>query len=130
MAVMEPVQGVVSGYTRWTINPASTYVDFSVKMLKAVTVEGHFDKLEGAVVFDDDVPQRSRVDLVIDAAGIDTRNFIRDLHLRTADYLDVKRFPTITFVSTEVTPVNPRTYRVTGDLTICGTTRAISLDVA
>ena len=130
MAVMEPIQGIVSGQTRWTIDPASTLADFSVKMLNAVSVEGRFGRVEGVVVIDDYVPQRSRVDLTIDAASIDTRNLIRDLHLRSADYLDVKRFPTIAFVSTDVTVIDATTYRLSGDLTIRGTTRAISLDVA
>jgi polyisoprenoid-binding protein YceI len=119
-----------SGQTRWIIDPAaSTHVNFSVTMLNAVSVEGRFGRVEGVVVIDD-APQRSWVDLAIDAASIDTRNLIRDLHLRSADYLDVKRFPTIAFVSTDVTMIDAATYRVSGDLTIHGTTRAISLDVA
>ena len=124
----EQREDAVAGRSRWIIDPTTTGVDFSVRMAKVATVEGRFDRVEGTIVFDD-VPQRSRVDLRIDAASIDTRNFVRDFHLRTADYLDVKRFPTITFVSTDVAAVDAATYRVTGDLTIQNTTRAISLDV-
>ena len=122
-------QDTMAGRTRWAIDPANTQVDFSVKMMRISTVEGSFDEVEGTIVFDDDAPQRSRVDLKIYTVGIDTRNFVRDFHLRTADYLDVERFPTIAFASTNVAAVGAMTYRVAGDLTIRGVAREISLDV-
>jgi polyisoprenoid-binding protein YceI len=70
------------------------------------------------------------VDLSIEAASIDTRNPVRDYHLRTRAYLDAKRFPHIAFESNHVAPLDGTTYRVTGELTIRGVTREISLDVA
>jgi polyisoprenoid-binding protein YceI len=131
MSVTEHMQEPVFGRrARWCIDPDRLEIRFSVGLMKVANVEGRFGELEGAVVLDDGAPHWSRVDLFIEAASINTRNPVRDFHLRTKDYLDAKQFPCITFKSTHVVPLDDKTYRVTGDLTIRGVTREISLDVA
>jgi polyisoprenoid-binding protein YceI len=114
--------------TTWTIDSAHTGVHFSVKHLLVATVRGQFDKVSGSVVIDPLNPAGSSIHAVIDAASIDTREPQRDGHLRSADFLDVERFPTIEFRSTNVARADEG-YAVTGDLTIRGVTRPVVLAV-
>lgn len=130
MTQTEPKQRpAFAGRGRWSVDPDRLEIHFSVEFSKIATVEGRFGKAEGAIVLDDGAPRWSRVDLFINAASIDTRNPIRDFHLRARDYLDVKRFPQITFECAHVVPLEDTTYRLTGDLTIRGITRQIFLYV-
>ena len=131
MTLTKPIQRTMFGgrRTRWTIDPARTEVGFSVGLMNFATVRGRFARAEGTALLQDAAPHWSRVDLSVDAASVDTRNPVRDFHLRTAEYLDAGRFPEITFRSTHVVPLDAATYRVTGDLTIRGITRTVSLDV-
>jgi len=114
--------------TTWSIDSAHSGVHFSVKHLVVATVRGQFDKVSGAVVIDPQDPAGSSVHAVIDAASIDTREPQRDAHLRSPDFLDVERFPTIEFRSTTVARTEAG-YNVTGDLTIHGVTRSVVLSV-
>jgi polyisoprenoid-binding protein YceI len=114
--------------TTWNIDSAHSGVHFSVKHLVVATVRGQFDKVSGAVVIDSLDPAGSSVHAVIDAGTIDTREPQRDAHLRSPDFLDVERFPTIEFRSTTVTRTEAG-YNVTGDLTIHGVTRSVVLSV-
>ena len=114
--------------TTWNIDPAHSGVHFSVKHLVVATVRGQFDKVSGSVVIDPVDPAGSSVHAVIDAASIDTREPQRDAHLRSPDFLDVERFPTIEFRSTKVARADDG-YAVTGDLTIHGVTRPVVLTV-
>ena len=131
MTVTQPVPGLLSGrQARWTVDTDNLEICFSVGLMKVATVEGRFGKAEGTIVLDDGSPHWSRVDLSIEAYSIDTRNPVRDYHLRTRDYLDAQRFPHSAFASSHVVPLDDTTYWVTGELTIRGATREISLDVA
>jgi polyisoprenoid-binding protein YceI len=132
MITARPIQGTISGgrRARWIIDPDRTKVGFRVGLMKVATVRGRLGRLKGTAMLDDEAPHWSRVDLSVDATSIDTRNRLRDAHLRTGDYLDVGRYPNITFESTHVVPLDAATYLVTGDLTIRGITRAISVDVS
>jgi polyisoprenoid-binding protein YceI len=114
--------------TTWNIDPAHSGVHFSIKHLVVATVRGQFDKVSGAVTIDLDQPARSSVHAVIDASSINTREPQRDAHLRSPDFLDVERFPTIEFRSTKVVQTGDG-YALTGDLTIHGVTRSVVLAV-
>src|SRR5256712_10150159 len=113
----------------WPLDPAHTSVQFSVRHLMVSTVRGAFGKLTGTVQVDEKDLTRSKIQATIDAASIDTRIEKRDTHLKSPDFLDVARYPTITFVSKRIEPGAPGHFKVTGDLTLHGVTREVSLDV-
>ncbi len=113
----------------WTIDIAHSSTAFSVKHLVISTVRGHFDRTSGELKLDPADPARSSVQATIDAASIDTREPKRDDHLRSADFLDVARYPTITFRSTKVAPGADGKLSVSGDLTLRGVTRPVTLEV-
>src|SRR5919112_4181879 len=85
--------------TTWTIDAAHTNVGFAVRHLMISTVRGRFGAVTGTVTFDEANPAKSVVDISIDAASIDTRQEMRDNHLRSPDFFDVATYPTIHFVS-------------------------------
>jgi polyisoprenoid-binding protein YceI len=91
-------------------------------------VRGEFAKVSGTVKFDSENPENSTVEATIDASSINTRDAQRDTHLKSADFLDVEKFPTLTFRSRKIA-AQPGGGKVTGDLTIHGVTREITLDV-
>jgi polyisoprenoid-binding protein YceI len=91
-------------------------------------VRGEFTKTTGTISFDPDNPGASSVEASIDATSIHTRDAQRDGHLKSADFLDVEKFPTITFKSTGVKP-SGNGGEVTGDLTIHGVTKSVTLEV-
>jgi polyisoprenoid-binding protein YceI len=92
-------------------------------------VRGEFSGVAGTVVFDPEDSANSKVEAVIDATTIQTRDNQRDQHLKSADFFDVEKFPKIAFTSKKVAPVGDSEWRVTGDLTIHGVTREVVLDV-
>jgi polyisoprenoid-binding protein YceI len=115
--------------TRWEIDPAHSAAHFSVRHLMISNVRGEFKKVSGNAVLNPSDPTKSSVEVVIDASSIDTREPQRDEHLRSADFLDVAHYPTITFRSKKITPAGQDHYKVTGDLTIRGVTREVTFDV-
>jgi polyisoprenoid-binding protein YceI len=114
---------------RWAIDPAHSELQFVARHMMISKVRGRFREHEGWL----DVaerPEDSRVDVTIRAASIDTGDAQRDAHLRSPDFLDVERFPDITFRSTSVRPAGAEDrYEVVGDLTIRDVTRPVTLDV-
>jgi polyisoprenoid-binding protein YceI len=92
-------------------------------------VRGNLGRVSGTLRYDPADARTASVEATIEAAGIDTRNEKRDTHLRSGDFLDVAQFPQITFKSTKVEPAGQGKLRVTGDLTIRGTTRPVTLMV-
>jgi polyisoprenoid-binding protein YceI len=114
--------------TVWQIDPKHTLVEFAVSYLAFTTVKGHFDGVSGTIRSDQADPVRSSVEVEIDAATLNTRERRRDTHLRSADFLDVERHPTINFASTRVEVVAADRWLVHGDLTIRGTTRPVVLE--
>jgi polyisoprenoid-binding protein YceI len=92
-------------------------------------VKGHFSKISGTLTLDESDPGRSRVEATIDAASIDTRDVQRDAHLRSADFLEVDKFPTLAFKSGRVNVVRDGELSVEGDLSIHGITRKVVFDV-
>lgn len=117
-----------TGQSTWTLDPDHTQVWFSVKHMMFATVRGQFPGVSGRLVLNERDPAKSRVEVQLDAATIDTHNEQRDKHLRSADFFDAESHPQLTFVSRAVEPRGGAKYRVTGDLTIRGTTREVILD--
>lgn len=119
----------VSGLTAgtWTIDPIHSEVGFSVRHLMVSKIKGVFEKFEGAITVAED-PLVSSVQVTIDVTSINTREENRDNHLRSADFFKADEHPSITFSSTSVT-AKGNDYAVTGDLTIKGTTKPVTLDL-
>jgi|SRR5579871_1197784 len=120
-----------AGARTWDIDTSHANAGFRVRHLMVSHVRGHLGPVSGSVLIDEVDPARSRVDISIDARGLDTREPKRDEHLRSADFFDVEHHPTVTFRSTRVeAPTGLRgTLRVAGDLTIRGITRPLTLEV-
>lgn len=117
--------------TIWQLDPAHTTIEFAVKHMMFTTVRGRFKSFSGTVHVDERNPDKSRVEVCIDAASIDTGVADRDAHLRSADFLDVENQPTITFRSTRVDGTHKKEgerFTVTGDLEIRGTAIPVTLE--
>jgi polyisoprenoid-binding protein YceI len=114
--------------TTWTIDPAHTTVEFSVKHMMVSTTKGRFGGVGGSLVIDEQDPTRSYADVKIDASTVDTREERRDAHLKSADFFNVEVHPEITFKSTRVVPESNDRYKVYGNLTILGVTREVVLN--
>jgi polyisoprenoid-binding protein YceI len=111
------------------IDRSHSEVAFQVRHLLS-KVRGRFNDFAGTIQFDPTHPETSHVDVVVQAASIDTAERDRDAHLRSADFFDVETFPTLTFKSTSVTPRGGDRYDVAGDLTIHGVTRQVTIEAA
>jgi polyisoprenoid-binding protein YceI len=111
------------------IDPTHSNVSFTVRVLSISTTRGRFTTLSGQLHIDEQNPAKSWVDAQVEATSIDTRIKLRDAHLRSAAFFDVKQYPTITFTSTHVESVDGQDYKVTGNLTLHGVTRPITFDV-
>ena len=112
----------------YKIDKAHSEAVFQVRHL-VTKVRGRFDDFEGIVQINEERPELSSVEFTIRAASIDTNEKDRDTHLRSADFFDVEKFPTITFRSTRIVKKSSDSYEVTGDLTIHGVTKEITLPV-
>jgi polyisoprenoid-binding protein YceI len=113
----------------WQIDPAHTNVEFSVRHMMISNVKGQFQKTSGTVDVNGKDPTSAKIDATIDATSINTRVDKRDAHLKSPAFLDVDKFPTITFKSTKVEADGPGKWNVTGDLTLHGVTKPVVLEV-
>ncbi len=113
----------------WQLDPPHSSAQFSVRHLGVSTVRGAFTKVSGAVVYDAANLAKSSIQVTIDAASVDTRVDMRDNDLRSPNYLDVKKYPSIVFQSKHVEAAGAGKLKVTGDLTIHGVTKEVVLDV-
>ncbi|GAC1314434.1 MAG: YceI family protein [Ktedonobacteraceae bacterium] len=113
----------------WEIDHTHSRVSFAIRVMSVSTTRGSFKALHGQLHIDEQHPANSWVDAQVEAATIDTRNKLRDAHLRTAAFFDAKKYSTITFMSTRVEHVGGQNYQVTGNLTLHGVTRPITFDV-
>jgi polyisoprenoid-binding protein YceI len=113
----------------WQLDPYHTQVEFSAKHLGMMTVRGYFDEVAVTGDIDPDHPEAASVEATISTASIRTNNGVRDNDLRSSNFLEVDKFPVITFKSTSVAPAGPDQYALTGDLTIKGNTRPVTLQV-
>jgi polyisoprenoid-binding protein YceI len=113
----------------WKMDPTHSHAAFTVRHLVISNVRGEFGKMTGTVTLDEEDVTKSSVEATIDATTIDTREPKRDADLRSANFFDVEKYPTITFKSTKVEKDGDGKLKVTGDLTMHGTTKPVVLDV-
>lgn len=116
-------------YMEYNIDTSHSHIEFSVKHMMVSTAKGRFTKFEGAAEIDEATPANSKVNVTIDTASINTGDEKRDGHLRSADFFDAEKYPTITFNSTKVEALGNETYRVTGDFTMHGVTKPLTFDI-
>src|SRR2546421_11223700 len=114
----------------WQIDPTHSHVSFSIRVMGITNTKGRFNALRGHLHIDEQYPANSWVEAEVDAASIDTHNKLRDAHLRSAAFFAVKQYPTIVFQSTHVEHVSDQDYKVTGNLSLHGVTKPVTLDVA
>jgi len=112
----------------YTIDPAHSRIGFVARHAMVTKVRGSFNEFDGSGSFDAANPANSTLQLTIKAASIDTRNAERDAHLRSNDFFDMDTYPEITFASTSVEQTGDVRFGVTGDLTIKGVTRPVTVD--
>ncbi|HKC20712.1 MAG TPA: YceI family protein [Candidatus Dormibacteraeota bacterium] len=113
----------------WKFDPMHTQVEFSAKHLGMMTVRGHFNEVTAGGEIHPDDPGRSLVEATINTASIRTHNEQRDNDLRSSNFLEIGSYPTMTFKSTKIEHAGGERYKVTGDLTIKGVTKPVTLDV-
>ncbi len=111
----------------WQIDASHSSVEFAVKHMMISSTKGRFSGVAGTINYDSANLAGASVDVTIDASTIDTRDEKRDGHLRSADFFDVEKFPTLTFKSTSVTPKGGDAFELVGDLTIKDVTRSVTL---
>ncbi|WP_165989113.1 YceI family protein [Streptomyces sp. YIM 98790] len=124
MSTSAPTAELTGSYT---IDPAHTRIGFVARHAMVTKVRGAFNEFEGTAELDGENPERSSVRVTIKAASIDTRNSQRDEHLRGNDFLAMQDHPEITFVSTSVKRTGETAFDVTGDLTVRGVTRPVTI---
>jgi polyisoprenoid-binding protein YceI len=111
--------------TTWNLDSAHSVAEFKVKHMMISNVKGHFAKVSGKLSLDESDLSMGHVDVSIEAASLETRDPQRDAHLKSADFFDVEKFPTLSFKSTRITIVGDGELAVEGDLTIHGVTRKV-----
>lgn len=113
----------------WVVDASHSEIGFQARHLVITKVRGRFGTFDASIVVPESGPTDAVITATIQAASIDTGNSDRDNHVRSADFLDVEQFPTLDFVGTTVKATGPDRYAVTGDLTIKGVTRPVTVDV-
>jgi polyisoprenoid-binding protein YceI len=114
---------------KWTFDPYHTQVEFSAKHLGMMTVRGHFAEVTAGGEIDVEHPENSKIEATINTMSIRTHNEARDNDLRSSNFLEAEKYPTMTFRSTGIEPAGTDRYTLTGDLTIKGNTRPVTLNV-
>jgi polyisoprenoid-binding protein YceI len=119
----------IAGAASYQMDPVHSNIQFKIRHLTVSNVTGTFNKIKGSATMEGEDPSTLKVEVAIEAASVDTGNEKRDQHLRSPDFLDVAKYPAITFVSKKVAKAEPGKLKVTGDLTIHGVTREITVDL-
>lgn len=112
----------------YALDPSHSRIGFVARHAMVTKVRGAFNEFEGTGYLDGENPANSKVSVRIQAASIDTRNEQRDGHLKSNDFLDMENYPEITFESTEAKQLDDTTFQLTGDLTIKGVTKPVTID--
>lgn len=113
----------------YQIDPKHSSAHFKVRHMMIANVQGRFDSVSGTVDFDHTKPDAARFDATIDVNSLHTGDPQRDGHLKTPDFFDAEKHPTITFRSKKITPAGGKNYKATGDLTLRGVTREVTLNI-
>jgi polyisoprenoid-binding protein YceI len=113
----------------WQIDPVHTTVGFTVRHMTISSVRGQFDKVAGTITANGNDPASVAIEATIDTASIDTRSSDRDADLKSANFLDVAKYPTMTFKSKKIEAAGPGKWNVVGDLTLHGVTKEVTLAV-
>ena len=113
----------------WELDPAHTTATFAVRHLMVSTVKGSFENVSGTVNLDEANLARSKVEITIDAASVNTRNGARDGHLKSPDFFDVAQHPKLVFKATKIDKAGKDRFKIVGDLTMRGVTHPVTLDV-
>jgi polyisoprenoid-binding protein YceI len=129
MAVALSVPAMAADNNTWQIDPNHSTGQFVVRHLGISNVQGDFTKVSGTVIIDDSDISKSSVDATIDVSSVDTRVSRRDDDLRSPNFFDVAKFPTMTFQSTKIWKTGDGTAKMTGNLTIHGVTKEVTFDV-
>ncbi|MFS0752032.1 YceI family protein [Oceanobacillus sp. 1P07AA] len=116
--------------TSWNVDQAHSEVGFSVKHMMISKAKGTFDQFEATIEADVEDLTDAKIEFVIDTTSVNTRNKDRDDHLRSADFFDAETYPKITFVATDIKKTSDSNYDVTGDLTLKGNTKPVTLAVS
>ncbi len=111
----------------YTLDAAHSRIGFVARHAMVTKVRGSFNEFTGAATIDGDAPEKSSVQVTIEANSIDTRNADRDGHLKSNDFLSMDEYPQITFASTEIKQTGETSFDVTGDLTVKGVTRSVTI---
>jgi polyisoprenoid-binding protein YceI len=128
LALMIAVPLAASADT-WQIDPVHTTVEFTVRHMMISNVRGLFTKVAGTITAKDNDPASVKVEATIDTSSIDTRSADRDADLKSANFLDVAKYPTMTFRSKKIEPAGTGKWKMIGDLTLHGVTKEVTLDV-
>ncbi len=121
-------QAAPTTVTQWRLDPTHSNVEFAVKHMMITTVRGRFNEVDGTLQYDEKDQTHSSLEVSIKTASIDTRTADRDAHLRSPDFFDVEKYPTMTFRSTRVEVTGSKRLRIEGDLTIRGVTKPVVLE--
>ena len=120
---MSPIAAPQAAVTTWNIDPVHSVAEFKVKHMMISNVKGQFTSVKGVLALDETDLTKSHVEASVEAASITTRDAQRDTHLKSADFLDVEKFPTLSFRSTRISRTGAGELAVAGDLTIHGVAR-------
>ncbi|MDQ2693808.1 MAG: YceI family protein [Pseudomonadota bacterium] len=123
------VVGAAQAADRFVIDPEHTNIVFWVDHLGYSKMVGQFQEFSGEFVIDQEKPENGSVEITIDTSSVDTDQDKRDEHLRSPDFFNAGEFPEMTFKSTKVESAGDNAYKVTGDLTLLGTTKPVVLDM-
>ncbi|MDF1999533.1 YceI family protein [Peribacillus frigoritolerans] len=115
--------------TKWIVDPTHSAIEFSVKHMMIAKVKGSFNKFEASILANPSDLTTAEIDFTVDVASIDTRNADRDNHLRSADFFDVEKKPTLTFKSTKIVKTDEDEYDVTGNVTLNGVTQEETFNI-
>lgn len=113
----------------YQVDPVHSFVVFKIEHMNTGWVWGRFNEPTGTFTLDADNPQESSIEVTVQAQSIDTANEQRDGHLRSEDFFVVEKHPTITFKSTEVQMEGDNTWKVTGDMTLLGQTKPVTVEI-